>query len=238
MDIVIKYGVDIALIIVLISTVIGSMRKGFLKCVLSLLCVIVALAAATTFNEPVAEWCYDSVLDGIVTEKVEESMLNGMESIDAALTVESITQAIPQFLTDSIAELGIDISSVTKSIDSLDLSTHDTAQNISQQIIRPAALVLLRVLAYILIFVFVRFLTGIITNIFSGIVKLPVLRSVNKLLGAILGAVKGIVLVFSIGMLLNLFAQIIKNTDVIAQAIENSNICGIISGVDFTVLMR
>ena len=238
MDLVINYGVDIALIIILVGSVIGSMRKGFLKCVLSLLCVIVALAAATTFNEPVAEWGYDSVLDSMVTEKVEESMLNGMESIDAAITVDAITQAIPQFLVDSIAEMGIDISSVTESIDSLELSTHDTAQSISQQIIRPAALVILRMLAYILIFVFVRFLAGIITNVFSGIVKLPVLRSVNKLLGAILGVVKGIVLVFSISMLLNLFSQIIKNTDVIAQAIENSNICGIISGVDFSAFLR
>ena len=32
--------------------------------------------------------------------------------------------------------------------------------------------------------------------------------------------------------------QIIKNTDVIAQAIENSNICGIISGVDFSAFLR
>lgn len=238
MDLLIKFGVDIALIIVLIANVIGSMRKGFLKCILSLVCVIVALAAATTFNEPVAEWSYDSVLDSIVTEKVEESMLNGMESIDAALTVEAITQAIPQFLADSIAEIGIDISAVTESIDSLDLSTHDTAQNISQQIIKPAALVLLRMLAYVLIFVFVRFLTGMITNVFSGIVKLPILKGVNRWLGAALGAAKGIILVFSICVVLNLLSQIVKNTDVIVQAIENSNICGIISGVDFAALLR
>ncbi len=238
MDFVIKFGVDIALILILISAVISSMRKGFLKCILSLVCVVVALAAAAAFNETVAQWSYDSVLDSIVTEKVEESMLNGMESIDAVITVEAITQAIPQFLADSIAEMGIDINDVTKSIGSLDLSTHDTAQNISQQIIRPAALVLLRILAYILIFIFVRFLTGMITNLLSGIVKLPILRGVNKMLGAILGAVKGIVLVFSISMLLNLFSQIIKNTDVLAQAIENSNICGIISGVDFAAFLR
>ena len=56
MDLLIKFGVDIALIIVLISNVIGSMRKGFLKCILSLVCVIVALVAATTFNEPVGKY--------------------------------------------------------------------------------------------------------------------------------------------------------------------------------------
>ena len=238
MEFLVKFGVDIALIIILVATVIGSMRKGFLKCILSLICVVVAITAATTFNAPLAEWSYDSVLDSIVTAKVEESMINGMESIDAALTVEAITQAIPQFLVDSIAQMGIDISSVTDSIDSLNLSTHDTAQNISQQIIKPAAMVLLGILAYILIFVFVRFLTGMVANVLAKIVKLPVLNGVNKLLGAILGAVKGLILVFSICVVLNLFSQIVKNTDVLVQAIENSNICGIISGIDFAAFLQ
>lgn len=238
MEFLVNFGVDIALIIILIATVIGSMRKGFLKCILSLVCVVVALLAATSFNELVAEWSYDSILDSIVTEKVEESMLGGMESIDAALTVESITQAIPQFLVDSIAEMGIDIGSVTESIDSLNLSTHDTAQNISRQIIKPAVMILLRILAYILIFVLVRFLSGIVANFLSGIVKLPILRGVNKWLGAILGTVKGVILVFSICAVLNILSQIVKSTDVLVQAIENSNICGIISGVDFVAFLR
>lgn len=233
MELLIKYGIDAVLTVVLVVCVVVSMKKGFLKGILSLVCVIVSVLAATSLSGPLAEWCYDSFLDGAVTSKLEETMTEGLVSVDS-----TVAQSIPDFLLESISQLGIDVGSVTESIESLGLSTHDTAQKISVQIIRPAAVVILRILAYLLIFALVRFLTGLIAGGLSRVAKLPFLKDVNKWLGVVLGIIKGLFLVFSVCIVLNLCADVMKNTDVFVKAIENSNICGIISSVDFSALLR
>ncbi len=232
MELLIKYGVDIALIAVFVICVVTSMKKGFLQGILSLACVIISFAAATSLSGPIAEWCYDTFLDGMVAAKVEEAMLDGFKSID-----ETVSQAIPQFLLESVSQLGIDIGTVTESIESLGLSTHDTAQKISVQIIRPVAVVILRIFAYMVIFAFVRFLTGVIAKALSRIANLPFLKEVNKWFGAALGVIKGLILIFSVCMVFNLCSDVMKNTDVFVEAIENSNICGIIGNVDFSALV-
>ena len=61
---------------------------------------------------------------------------------------------------------------------------------------------------------------------------------VVSIICAVLGIIKGLFLVFSVCIVLNLCADVMKNTDVFVKAIENSNICGIISGVDFSAFLR
>lgn len=237
MELLIQYGVDVALIIVFAVCIIVSMRKGFLSSLLSVVCVLLSIAAATVFSEPLAQLCYDNVLDNAVTVKVEESLGEGLESIDQALNAESVNQVIPDFLNEGIAKLGIDTDSVIQSLEATDLSLHDIASKISQQIIRPAAIVILKIIAFILIYAVARFLLGLVAKFLSGAAKLPFLKDVNKWLGAIFGAVKGLAIVVALCILLGLYSYLVENTNVFARAIENSNICGIISDVDFVGML-
>ena len=143
MQFFIQYGIDALLVILLILTVIISARKGFVKCVISLVCVIAAMLAAFEFSEPAAVWCYDNIVSDIVVSKVEESIDKGYDSQSVALTVGEIIDTVPDFIGVQLVKLGIDINVLSENITKLQLSTEDTAKKISDEIIRPGIIVLL-----------------------------------------------------------------------------------------------
>ena len=237
-NILLLYGIDILLIVVLAVSVISSMRKGFLKCILSIICVIAAVVAATSLSLPAAEWSYDNLISGYVTQKVEAAMQDGLDSASAALTVNQIIDEIPDILITQLESFGIDIADVTKDISSLKLSVHDTAEKISQDIIRPGALVLLRMLCFILIYLAVRFVLGVLSKFISGIAKLPLLKQANKWLGAVTGVIKGVALILLISTLLNGYASLAADGDLVAESVENSAICKAVKNSDITDLTK
>ena len=207
---------DILLVIVFVGTVLSSMRKGFLRCILSLACVIAAIAVAMTFSQPAAEWCYDNILSA------------------AAMTVNQVIGEIPDFLVSQLTEFGIDVNAVAEEISSLKLSAQDTAEMISKDIVRPGVLVLLKMFCFILIYLIVRFLLGFLSSLIKGISKLPLLKQVNKGLGAVIGALKGVAIVFLVCTLLNAIPLDYFDPPIFAQAVDNSLICNFINNTDLS----
>ena len=236
MDLVLKYIVDVLLILVLVLSVVLTIRKGFIRCVFSLACVLVSVIAATSFNQPAAEWVYDNVLSDIVADKVETMIGENINNQIAIIDTESLISAVPEFAISALDKMGVEIQPVCENISMLQLSSEDAAHEIAEQIIRPGALILLRLICYLLIFIVARLLTGFIANVISKAARLPVLKQANKFLGAILGLAKGVAFVFALAIFLNLSSDIIKMDNVFVQAIENSNICAIIKDADFSAL--
>lgn len=235
-NVLISYSLDILLVVVLAVTVLSSMRKGFLKCILSLICVVAAIAVAMTFSQPAAEWCYDNVLSGYIVSTVENAIEDGLDSASAATAVNQVVDEIPDFLVTQLSGFGIDINSVADEISSLKLSAQDTAGMISDSIIRPGVLVLLKMICFILIYLFVRFLLGFISGFINGVAKLPLLKQVNKGLGALIGAVKGVAIVFLICTVLNSIPLDFFEPPLIAQAVDNSFICNFVQNTDISAL--
>ncbi len=122
----------------------------------------------------------------------------------------------------------ININDVITEISQVQLSSEDTAEIIADEIIRPGVLVLLKLVLFLLIFLAVRFLLGMVSGVICKIADLPILKQVNKTLGAIAGIIKGITLIFAFSIFFNFLSELLKNTNVFAQAIENSHICDII----------
>ncbi|MBQ3602764.1 MAG: CvpA family protein [Clostridia bacterium] len=225
MELILEYGVDAALIIIFLATVLNSYRRGLLRCLLSLVCVIVALFAAFNYSQPAAEWTYDNLLSERIVSELDEAITEGFSSKTAADTVQQTIEAVPSFLLKQLDEFGIDTDALSKQIASLELSSQDTAEKISEQIIRPGALVLLKLLCYILIFVLVRFASGCIIGL---IIKLPMpmlFKAANKWLGGAIGVVKGGVIVIALSLLLNALAGLAEPEFKLAVACENSRIC-------------
>ncbi len=225
MQILIDYGIDLILIIVLLSNIIGSYRRGFFKCLVSLVCVIVALFAALNYSQPLAEWSYDNIMADKVVQQVEKSLNDGFSSQVAADTVNQVIDMIPELLTKQLTEFGIDTDSLSGQIASLELSSHDTAEKISEQIIRPGSLVLLKLLCYILIFVVVRLVLGCILGLITKLPMPSLLKTADRWLGGVLGALKGGVIVIMLCMLLTALSGFVKADSEVATVYENSRIC-------------
>lgn len=230
MDYFVKYAVDAALVIILVINILSSARKGFLRCVLSLVCVLVAIFAAVNYSDDLAQWSYDNIFDSFVASKIEQEIPDGFSSKDAAQAINQAVDYIPQWLTEQLKDIGIDIDAVSKQIASKSENGATAAEQISQEIIRPAALVLLKMVAYLVIFTVVRLALGLLINLVDKFAKLPLLRQTNRLLGGAVGALEGAVIVIIISLFLNMAVAITDyNSDKFTQAVENSKIVNIIS---------
>ena len=226
-----QYGIDAFLIILLLLTVIISVRKGFVKCVVSLICVVVAMLAASSFNEPAAEWCYDNIVSDIVVSKVEESIDKSSDAHSVDLMISEVIDNVPDFIAVQLTKLGLDIDVLSENISQLQLSTEDTARKISDELIRPGIIVLLNLVFYLIIFIVVRLISCFLSGIIVKIADLPVFKQANKTLGALVGVIKGLVLIVTLSFVFNFLSELLKNTNVFVQAIENSHICDIIKGL-------
>ncbi len=228
MQLIINYGIDAVLLILLLLSIVSSMRKGFLKCVLSLICAVAALTVAASFNEAAAEWCYDNVLSEIVVSNVEKSINETADTENIGSVIEGVVETVPEFITIQLTKLGVDPLDLSERISQLQLSTEDAAEKISKEIIRPGVLVLLRLVLYLIIYWIVRFVLGLFSGFICKIADLPILKQVNKWLGAATGVFKGLLIIVSLTIIFSFCEELLKSTNVFALAIENSRICDII----------
>ncbi len=232
MEFAVKYTIDIVLIIIVVTSILDSARRGFIRCVLSLVCAAVALAAAVQFSQPFAEAVYDNFLSDIVVEQVEQRIPDGINSNIAVDTVTQTIEMLPEYLIEQVKGLGVDIRAFSDYISSLELSAQDTAREISEKIVRPGALVLLKLVCYILIFIAVRFVLGFAVGLIDKFASLPILGHVNKWLGGALGCMKGVVFVLVLSTLLNAFGSLVRSNaefENFAMAIKSSRICSAVS---------
>ncbi|MBQ5825678.1 MAG: CvpA family protein [Clostridia bacterium] len=230
--------VDFVLMIIVIVTVIISMKKGFIKSVLSLACVVVSFVAASALCVSVAEFCYDNVIQHIVTSVIEDKINSIADNVSSINVIQSAVDSFPDVIIDQADALGVDIKGFVKDISLMNLSTEDTAMMISEHVVRPAALILLKVVCYLLLYIVFRLISGILANIINRIFNVSVLKKLNRLMGAVLGLVKGIMIVIVVASLLNLYAAVIQNDGPVYQAIEFSSICGIIRDVNLVDLLQ
>lgn len=231
MELILKYAVDGVLVVVFLSTVLNSARRGFVRCVLSLVCVAVALVAALNFSQPAAEWSYDNLFSAPIEQKVAQALEEGFNSETAAQTVIQTIEMIPEVLTSQLTEFGIDVEALSEQIASLKLTPDDTAHKISVQIIRPGALVLLKLICYIIIFVAVRFVLGLLIGLVSRLPAPRIIHKADKWLGGVLGVVKGAVLVMVLCLLLNALLGLIAHESEVYAVIDSSVICRAVSNL-------
>lgn len=229
--------IDAVLLLIIVLTVISSMRKGFLSSVLSIICVIFAIIGASVLCEPAAEWCYDNVVDSIVVNTIADEINSVIIDGSGVNAVKSAVDSIPDIVIDQLSAAGVNVNSLIGELSLLDLSAEDAAIQISQKIVRPGALVILRVITYLILYLVIRFVLNIVAGVIHRIFNFSLFKKANRLLGAALGLVKGTAIVFMIATLLNLYADIVNNNDAVNQAIEFSYICGIINDVDFLELL-
>lgn len=237
MEFLISYGIDIILVVIFIVTILSSAQKGFLKCILSLVCTVVALVAALTLSQPAAEIVYDNVLEKIVVDKMQTAMDENLDLKTAVEVVNEVIEMIPDYLIEPAKSIGVDIEGISKEVSGLKLSAEDTALQISRQIVRPGAIVLLKLVCYILIFSIFRMVLGWIVSLANKLPAPWLFKKANKLLGAGLGAVKGVVIVLMLSFAVNALASVINDGSDLDKALDSSHISAVVREFDAASLI-
>ena len=231
MEFLLTYAVDFILLVIFVTSVFSVIRKGFLQGILSLIALFIALVTANFANVPAAEWCYDNLLSDYIAETVESSIPTDTDSIDFNTSVKSFLDSLPVFVVVQLDVQDVDIDASLNELCNEKLSSDRVAEEISNQLIRPGIIMLLRLVFFLVIFIGLRFLFGIVIRVVSKIANLPLLRPINKFLGIFLGLFEGLFSVYSLTIILGFISQLLNSSNEIAQAIENSLICDIIGEI-------
>ncbi len=233
MDFILQNAVDIGFIVILVITVAANARKGFVRTVLTLAALVLAFGFAEKAAEPVASWSYDAFVNKRVCEVIDENAAAFKTGQTTQQIVNEVVGLMPEYLNDKLTNQNIDLDKLQNQMDSVGDISGFSSQQISDSLVKPAAMILLKIICTLLCFVVFMLPLRLAIHFICKVVRLPVLRSADKALGGVLGFVKGIMFVYLLAMLFGLVGQVTAQPDV-KQAIERSKIVTACQQTDFS----
>ena len=215
--------IDIILAIIIILPVILGIKRGFVKTVMGLVSVLIAICASYILTPYLSPLCRDKIVEPYMRTPVEsqiESMLDASGETFDTESLENLSE-IPDVVKNICDTFGIDIQDI-KSNEEIDKQSPD--QSISDHI---TELILSRtayIIAFISVFIAAAIVLRIITIILCAICKMPILNSINRIAGAVFGFCFGGISAFVIAKLLILLLPTLVsvNPELFGGAAEQS----------------
>ncbi len=216
-------AIDIILAIIIILPVILGIKRGFVKTVMGLVSVLIAICASYILTPYLSPLCRDKIVEPYMRTPVEsqiESMLDASGETFDTESLENLSE-IPDVVKNICDTFGIDIQDI-KSNEEIDKQSPD--QSISDHI---TELILSRtayIIAFISVFIAAAIVLRIITIILCAICKMPILNSINRIAGAVFGFCFGGISAFVIAKLLILLLPTLVsvNPELFGGAAEQS----------------
>ena len=182
---------DLTVPLILILAMWIGYKRGFIRTVTGLTATLLALILAYVFSGPIA----GAVFEHYLQEPVQTALAEKLD-VTSADTVQKTLSNTIDALPDSVATLikdhfGTPEEIAQKFSDTLGGKTQDAAANLTEKLIRPAAVLMLRCLCFALLFLVIRLLLSLALRLIDNVCKLPVLKQLNAALGLCLGLVQG-----------------------------------------------
>ncbi|HWP51622.1 MAG TPA: CvpA family protein [Clostridia bacterium] len=188
---------------VIAAFAISSYRKGFLNTIVVLLGSLGAMFVSLTYSQPAAEVIYQRFFYEKISAMVAQH-LGAFTAADAAAfakNIEDLAGELPAVLSAALeSELGIYVGQWYQQLASSNAATVTTA--ITDTIIGPLAIGLLRVVTFFIMFSLLMMLVNIVAGLLKTVNHLPLIGTFNELLGGVLGAIQGMLYVFVISAVL------------------------------------
>jgi len=187
--------IDILILAIAGFSVYNGVKRGFFKSAMHLLSIVLAIIITAALVNPVSVWIGETMINDKVSASAEEEIreLLPEDGTDSRLTElynstpkEILTVADHFFyereqMKDYIAEEIIGIEDET------------AIPKLADEISKPAANVVSKIIAAGVVFVFSLVFLKIATLIVDKFLKLPVLKALNKVLGLVFGIVSGFI---------------------------------------------
>lgn len=143
------------------------------------------------------------ILSSVLAEEIKSGTALGT----VTNIIETVSNSLPFFVSDSSAQSGGDTSILEKiSASALSAVQSDNlSHRIADDIIRPVLLVPMRTLIFTAIFVIIVIIVNLLAKLFKAVNEIPVIGGINKLFGAFAGFVQGTIVIF----LVCIFVQVI-----------------------------
>ncbi len=182
---------DLIVVAIVVITTLITMKKGFIKSILSLVSLILTIFIISSFGEPIASAAYSGLFEKGIVSSVETAVSQQMEKGEAA--IDGVMDALPKFIANSAEKNGVGSDSIMSEI-SQGKTPNEVALTVNDQIVKPLLLPLLLIIVDIIMFTVLMFVFRLLSKMICTLFKAPVLKSVNKVLGVFLGIGKGLLI--------------------------------------------
>ena len=228
-----NYVLDILLIAVFALSVAVGIKRGFVRSLLSMISFLLAMLLAHFMSEATAPVLYEQFVQESA-EKLVSYQID--ESVDMELTVaqaKEVIQNLPEGFPELAQSVGVDLEKLYNSLDTGNVNSRDVAARLTQGIVKPIAIPVLRVVSFFVLLLVISLLLRLLILLIDKIAKLPVLKTANTGLGGLLGALRGLLYVVAFSSLLTVGAALAKDSK-FEEAVQGSLI---ISKLDITSLV-
>lgn len=193
---------DLFIIAIIAYYVYISAKRGFVRTLIELVGFVAIFLIITKAGPPLSESIFKTFARGPILSKVETTLTE-----NAASNLEAIKEAMPDFLAEGAAVLGIDIDESLANVNTIP----ELAAKITDNVIGPAATSLIYAILSLLLFGLGMFLVRIIAKAVNRLFKVSIVGVANRLLGGVLGVGKGVVVAFVFCLIITTIVTFTKN---------------------------
>lgn len=217
-----NFGLDIAVLAVLLLFAILGAKKGLIKSCADFLGALIAMIGAGIFSGPAAEWVYVTFFRTSLMEKITTA-ITGLEEAEA---VHTVFEDFPGVIQRALAAAGITEGSVLTQLQGTAL---DVAEGITDAL-SPMLIGLIRVLAMVVLFILLLVVIRAVAALLSGLFELPVLHGLNRLLGAVFGVLMAVIVIWVVLACVQVFTPLLtlEMQSHVTEALENSAFSGVL----------
>ncbi len=188
---------DLFAVLVLLLTVQRCASRGFLRTILGFFGYVAAAFLGKTFSGKLAEFLYQffvrDILRVFFTRQLESILQKGTGN------VVSVLEVVPGILQRVMQQTGKELLSVA-----FDGDITSMVQVIVDTALQEPVMTLLSGVSFFLIFSVSMFVVRRVGYLFSGVHRIPLIGTANTVLGGIVGVVEAVVLLYVIGIGLQL----------------------------------
>lgn len=213
----------IALAIILVCIILGY-SKGFIKSVMGLISLIVAIAVATYFQAFAANIIKSEIIEPYFVNKTADTFTSLMNGGSEIIEPEQIFEDRPTDLVDTTEGYGFSVddlkdfyeNNIKGIFESDDIK--GISEKLSEFLVENSVDTVSNVLGFTAVFIVALIALAIIQLVLNLIFKLPILKTANKLLGAVFGILKGVLFVV---ILINLTFALCKTDALNDSALDS-----------------
>lgn len=234
--------IDLLSIVILIACFCLGYKKGFIKSIMGLASLVVAIVLAINFYSYPAQYIKDNFIEPYFVNNTSETFSALMNGGTEVIPPEKVFEDEPDALTKLAERFGLEVtaisdyyeSTVKKVTDSFDISA--VSDKLSEFVVESTVDTISNVLGFLTVLITAIIAINIVLWLLNLIFKLPVLKFANRLAGGVLGIVKAAII---IAIVVNVAIYIVGAiTNENAQDSNKSffNIADIKTSTSYTVL--
>lgn len=212
----------------------SGIKKGFIKSVMGIAVIILAIIGSAHFSPPLAQKFNDDHIEKAVVGIADDAV---RDLISEDRDVDQLINDKSEDFLSLLERFGVKEEQISSlfGTESEEQTDDEKVSMIAKKLGEPVALSVSKALAFLIVFALLALGLFIVAVILCAIVKLPFLNAANKLLGGLLGAAMGLILAWGLSVAISELMPhlaVLYKGSVPDTVIENSIVVKFLGSID------